>query len=94
MLRIQDYFGSDGKSYMPTEDEVHAALDPPKAVAIIDAVGEGVSQASQLIGEAKDGPADFLVKKLDPVVNLLDELSKVGSISFSSCLVSNVPEIF
>ena len=68
---------------MPTEGEVHSALELPKVVAIVDTVSGDVPRANELIEKAKDGPADFLVKKLDPVFNLLDELSKVRSTSFS-----------
>ena len=82
VLRIQDNFESGGRSYMPTERDVEAALEPPKVLAIVDTVSGEVSQANELIEKAKDGP-DFLVNKLKPVVNLLDELSKVRSTLFS-----------
>jgi hypothetical protein len=81
-LRLQDNFQSGGESYMPMEGEVQSALEPPKVVAIVDTISGDVSRANELIGKAKGGP-DFLVKKLDPVFNLLDELSKVRSTSFS-----------
>ncbi len=81
-LRVQDNFGSGAKSYMPMEDEVHSALEPSKVVAIVDTISGDVSRANKLVEKAKGGP-DFLVKKLDPVFNLLDELSKVRSTSFS-----------
>ena len=82
MLRIQDDFESSGQSYMPTESKVSAALKPPKVLTVVDTVSGRASQANQLIDKAKGGP-DFLVDKLKPVVNLLDELSKVRSTSFS-----------
>ena len=82
MLRIQDNFESGGQSYMPTEDEVSTALKPPKVLAIVDTVSGEASRANELIEKAKGGP-DFLVNMLDPVVNVLDELSKVRSTSFS-----------
>jgi hypothetical protein len=81
-LRVQDNFESGDNSYMPTEGEVRSTLKPPKVVAIVDAVTEGVSHTNELMEKAKDGPAD-LVKKLDPVFSLLDELSKVRPSSFS-----------
>jgi len=82
-LHVQDGFESSGKSYMPTEGEISSAMTPPKVVAMVDTVNEDVSRASELIADAKGGLADSLVKKLDPVASLLDELSKVRSPSFS-----------
>jgi hypothetical protein len=82
MLRIQDDFESGGQSYMQIEGEVSAALNPPKVLAVVDTVSGGASRVNELIDKAKGGP-DFLVEKLKPVVNLLDELSKVRSTSFS-----------
>jgi hypothetical protein len=82
-LRIRDKFDSGGTSNMPTEKEVRSALEPPKVVDIVDTVTEDVSRANELVEKAKEEGPDFLVKKLDPVFDLLDELSKVRSFSLS-----------